>query len=73
MTIKERKKSMHYSTIVPCSAESDRRGGEPVMLPDFTRGAWATTKPISIGDIDLGRMGLDLDSIRPDEVQYKVS
>ena len=61
-----------WSSIVPCSAESDRLGGEPVMLPDFTRGAWATTKPISVGDVDLEKMGLDLNAIRPDEVQYKV-
>ena len=47
-----------WSSIVPCSADSDRRGGEPILLPDFTRGGWATTKPISIGDVDLKTMGL---------------
>ena len=47
-----------WSSVVPCSAESDRRGGEPVELPDFTRGAWRTAKPVVLGDVDLKRMGL---------------
>jgi len=47
-----------WSSIVPCSAESDRKGGEPVELPDFTRGGWKTAKPVSIGDVDLKTMGL---------------
>lgn len=48
-----------WSSIVPCSAESDRRGGERVEIPDFTRGAWKTAKPIAIGDVDLEKMGFD--------------
>ena len=47
-----------WSSVVPCSAESDRRGGEPVELPDFTRGAWKTAEPTSIGDVDLAKLGL---------------
>ena len=47
-----------WSSIVPCSAESDLKGGEPIELPDFTRGGWKTAKPIEIGDIDLEKMGL---------------
>ena len=47
-----------WSSIVPCSAESDRRGGEPVELPDFTRGGWKTAEPTSIGDVDLAKLGL---------------
>ena len=46
-----------WSSIVPCSAESDRRGGEPVEIPDFTRGGWKTAKPVEIGAVDLARMG----------------
>ena len=41
-----------WSSVVPCSAESDRNGGMPVELPDFTRGAWRTAKPAEIGDVD---------------------
>ena len=40
-----------WSSIVPCSAESDRNGGMPVELPDFTRGAWRVARPAEIGDI----------------------
>ena len=46
-----------WSAIVPCTGESDRRGGEPVEIPDFTRGGWKTAKPASIGDVDLAKMG----------------
>ena len=41
-----------WSSVVPCSAESDRRGGMPVELPDFTRGAWRTARPAVIDDVD---------------------
>lgn len=41
-----------WSAIVPCSAESDRKGGLPVEIPDFTRGAWKTAKPVEIGSVD---------------------
>ncbi len=47
-----------WSAIVPCTAASDERGGEPVEIPDFTRGGWKTAKPASIGDVDLARLGL---------------
>ena len=50
-----------WSAIVPCSAESDRRGGEPVEIPDFTRGGWKTAKPITDMSIDLRKMRLDGD------------
>ena len=47
-----------WSAIVPCTAASDERGGEPVEIPDFTRGGWKDAKPASIGDVDLARLGL---------------
>ena len=28
-------------------------------IPDFTRGAWRTNKPMDIVDIDLNLMGID--------------
>ena len=46
-----------WSAIVPCTGESDRNGGAPVEIPDFTRGGWKTAKPASIGDVDLAKMG----------------
>ena len=41
-----------WSSVVPCSAASDKQGGVPVELPDFTRGAWRTARPAEIGDVD---------------------
>ena len=61
-----------WSSVVPCSASSDRRGGEPVELPDFTRGAWRTAKPQEIGTVDLGKMGIDPDKLKKDEKQMDV-
>ena len=51
---------------------SDMRGGEPVELPDFTRGAWATAKPQNIGTVDLRKMGVDPDRLKKDERQMNV-
>ncbi len=34
-----------WSSIVPLSIASVARGGEPVAVPDFTRGAWETQPP----------------------------
>lgn len=48
-----------WSAVVPCSAESDRIGGCPVEIPDFTRGGWKTAKPVIIGSVDLEKMGYD--------------
>jgi hypothetical protein len=56
-----------WSAVVPCSAESDRRGGEPVDLPDFTRGAWTEAKPREIGTVDLVKMGIDPGNLKKDE------
>ena len=61
-----------WSSVIPCSAESDRRGGEPVELPDFTRGAWRTAKPQKIGTVDLGKMGIDPQKLKKDEKQLSV-
>jgi hypothetical protein len=61
-----------WSSIVPCSAESSRNMGERVEIPDFTCGAWKTAKPITIGDIDLKKMGFDPDKVKKDDKQLSV-
>ena len=61
-----------WSSIVPCSAESDRRGGEPVEIPDFTRGGWRTARPVTIGSVDLDKMGYDRSKAHLDEVRQEV-
>lgn len=40
-----------WSSIVPCTAASDKANGAPIELPDFTRGAWRTAQPTFIGDV----------------------
>ena len=61
-----------WSAIVPCSAKSDMAGGEPVAIPDFTRGAWATAKPQHIDDVDLKKMGFDPAAAQKDKSQLSV-
>ena len=61
-----------WSSIVQCSAASDRSGGEPVELPDFTRGAWRTAKPQEIGTVNIREMGIDPDRLNKDETQMNV-
>ena len=61
-----------WSSIVPCSAQSSRNMGERVEIPDFTRGAWKSAKPITIGDINLKKMGFDLDKVKKDDKQLNV-
>ena len=61
-----------WSAIVPCSAESDRNGGMPEEIPDFTRGAWKLAKPAEIGDVDLIKMGFDPSLLKKDDKQLSV-
>ena len=37
-----------WSAVAPLSEQSVARGGAPVEVPDFTRGAWRTTPPLGI-------------------------
>jgi hypothetical protein len=41
-------------------------------IPDFTRGAWKTAKPMGIVDIDLKKMGLESDKVGAAEGQITV-
>ncbi len=38
----------HWSAVGPLSEKSVSQGGAPQAFPDFTRGKWKTTKPLSI-------------------------
>ncbi|MCZ2153319.1 MAG: Gfo/Idh/MocA family oxidoreductase [Bryobacterales bacterium] len=38
-----------WSVLGPISARSVDRGGEPVDIPDFTRGKWQTREPLRLG------------------------
>ena len=51
------------------SANSRSRAYE---IPDFTRGAWRTNRPLDIVDIDLGKMGLKDVNVKKAEGQISV-
>lgn len=38
-----------WSVLGPISGRSVERGGEPVEIPDFTRGKWKTREPLRLG------------------------
>jgi hypothetical protein len=50
---------------------ADNRG-RSMDIPDFTCGAWKTAKPVTIGDIDLKKMGFDPDKVKKDDKQLSV-
>jgi hypothetical protein len=41
-------------------------------VPDFTKGGWKTAQPLGIVDIDLQKMGLDVNSAKKDATQLNV-
>jgi len=51
------------------SADND---GRTCYIPDFTRGAWRTNKPLGIVDIDLKKMGIETDKVGAAEGQITV-
>ena len=46
--------------------------GRTYDIPDFTRGAWRTNKPMGIVDIDLRKMGIEDGKVRAAEGQMNV-
>ena len=46
-----------WSCLCEITEKSQARRGAPVEIPDFTRGAWKTMKPLGIETIDVDRMG----------------
>jgi hypothetical protein len=47
-----------WTSIYQLSEVSVKNRSRTVDIPDFTRGGWQTAKPVEIGGIDLGKMGL---------------
>ena len=45
-----------WSCLCELTERSQANRGAPVDVPDFTRGAWKTAKPLEIGEIDLAKM-----------------
>ncbi len=45
-----------WSCLCELTEKSQAKRGAPVDIPDFTRGAWKTMKPLVIGEIDLTKI-----------------
>ena len=45
---------------------SAKNRGRSMDVPDFTRGGWKTAKPLGIVDVDLAKLGLDVNSAKKD-------
>ncbi|MBR7180455.1 MAG: Gfo/Idh/MocA family oxidoreductase [Kiritimatiellae bacterium] len=61
-----------WSSLCELTEKSARHRGATQDIPDFTRGAWKTTPPLGIVDVDLGKMGLDGGSVKKDGAQLSV-
>ena len=48
------------SCLCELTERSAADGSRPCEIPDFTRGAWKTRKPIGEIDVDVAKMGLDV-------------
>ena len=45
-----------WSCLCEITEKSEAKRGAPVEIPDFTRGAWKTMKPLGIETVDLSKM-----------------
>lgn len=61
-----------WSVIRGVSKESALAGGKVVQVPDYTRGAWKTAKPMGEITIDPAKMGIRLDGNVSKEGQLNV-
>jgi len=60
------------SVLCELTEKSAEKRSKAVDIPDFTRGAWKTNKPMEIVDIDLGKMGLVDSEVKKAEGQITV-
>ena len=61
-----------WSSIVQLSEESVRNRSKTMDIPDFTRGAWATTAPVGDMTIDVNKIRLDMDTVKKTGKQQTV-
>ena len=45
-----------WSCLCEVTERSQAKRGAPVEIPDFTRGAWKTMKPLGIVNVDVAKM-----------------
>ena len=60
------------SCVCELTETSVRNGSRPVSVPDFTRGNWRNVEPWGVVNVDLGKMGLDPDSVSKDGAALNV-
>ena len=46
-----------WSCLCEITEKSQAKRGAPIEIPDFTRGAWKTMKPLGIETVDVAKMG----------------
>lgn len=62
-----------WSSMVDLTRRSVQSGSRPVECPDFTRGAWRTTKGFAIDEMDLTKLPGNFKNIKRDEDVDKVA
>ncbi len=55
-----------WCSLCELSEKSVRSRSGSVDVPDFTRGAWKTTPPLGLVDVDVSKMGLDAGAVKKD-------
>ena len=61
-----------WCCLAELSEKSVRNRSASMDVPDFTKGGWKTAAPLGIVDIDLQKMGLDVNSAKKDTTQLNV-
>jgi hypothetical protein len=61
-----------WCCLAELSEKSVRNRSASMDVPDFTKGGWKTAAPLGIVDIDLQKMGLDVNSAKKDATQLNV-
>jgi len=61
-----------WSCIVQLSEESVRNRSKAMDIPDFTRGAWKTSRPVDDMVMDVDKIKLNLDTVRKAGAQQKI-
>ena len=61
-----------WCSIAELSDKSARNRSKAYSIPDFTRGAWRTTKPLGIEEIDVFRLDFDASKVKRDTSQLNV-
>ena len=56
--------SCQWSVIAEFTEESAKKDGAPVIVPDFTRGAWTEITPLGIETV---KINLDADKAKTDK------